>query len=127
MKHRLEQLDDFDESSVRKTMGLSQQEFVAKINMLNDEIKKVVNFFVFDTFSYDYSNVKCQIYEYINLLQAWDTEQRVKAFKIGIQCSKLLSDVNVMQFYPSKFVLITDILDTFGNLVFNRLKGKSFG
>lgn len=58
--------------------------------------------------------------------KAWDSEQRVKAFKIGIQCSKLLSDVNVMQFYPSKFVLITDILDTFGVLVFDRLKGKSY-
>ncbi|XP_047021695.1 VPS35 endosomal protein-sorting factor-like isoform X1 [Helicoverpa zea] len=98
VKHRLEQLDDFDEGSVRKTMGLSQQEFVTKINMLNDEIKK-----------------------------AWDSEQRVKAFKIGIQCSKLLSDISVMQFYPSKFILITDTLDTFGNLVFNRLKEKSFG
>ena len=30
------------------------------------------------------------------------------------QCSKLLADVSVIQFYPSKFVLITDILDTFG-------------
>lgn len=30
------------------------------------------------------------------------------------QCSKLLSDTSVIQFYPSKFVLITDILDTFG-------------
>ena len=44
VKHRLEQLDDFDESSVRKTMGLSQQEFVTKIHMLNDEIKKVFCF-----------------------------------------------------------------------------------
>lgn len=98
VKHRLEQLDDFDEDTVRKTMGLSQQEFVTKINVLNEEIKK-----------------------------AWATEQRVKAFKIAIQCSKLLSDVNVMQFYPSKFVLITDILDTFGNLVFARLKERSYG
>ncbi|XP_063531127.1 VPS35 endosomal protein-sorting factor-like isoform X2 [Cydia strobilella] len=98
VKHRLEQLDDFDEDSVRKTMGLSQQEFVTKINVLNEEIKK-----------------------------AWATEQRVKAFKIAIQCSKLLSDVNVMQFYPSKFVLITDVLDTFGNLVFARLKERSYG
>lgn len=31
-----------------------------------------------------------------------------------LQCSKLLSDTAVIQFYPSKFVLITDILDTFG-------------
>ncbi|CAG9783747.1 unnamed protein product [Diatraea saccharalis] len=97
VKHRLEQLDDFEEGSVRKTMGLSQQEFIMKINVLNDEIKK-----------------------------AWESEQRVKAFKIGIQCSKMLSDVNVMQFYPSKFVLITDILETFGILVFDRLKEKSY-
>ncbi|XP_023947599.2 VPS35 endosomal protein-sorting factor-like isoform X2 [Bicyclus anynana] len=98
VKNRLEQLDDFDESSVRKTMGLSQQEFVTKIHMLDDEIKK-----------------------------AWDTEQRVKAFKIAIQCSKLLSDINVMQFYPSKFVLISDVLGNFGALVYDRLKKKSFG
>ena len=32
------------------------------------------------------------------------------------QCAKLLADVSVIQFYPSKFVLITDILDTFGEL-----------
>ena len=30
------------------------------------------------------------------------------------QCSKLLIDTTVIQFYPSKFVLITDILDNFG-------------
>ncbi|KAI4793261.1 hypothetical protein KUCAC02_032838 [Chaenocephalus aceratus] len=42
--------------------------------------------------------------------------------EIVIQCSKLLSDTSVIQFYPSKFVLITDILDTFGDrLVFDRI------
>lgn len=35
---------------------------------------------------------------------------------IHTQCSKLLSDVSVIQFYPSKFVLITDILDNFGEM-----------
>lgn len=74
-----------------------------------------------------YYCVLCSKLFFFKFSQAWDSEQRVRAFKIGIQCSKLLSDVNVMQFYPSKFVLITDILDTFGNLVFDRLKGKSFG
>ena len=32
------------------------------------------------------------------------------------QCAKLLADISVIHFYPSKFVLITDILDNFGNI-----------
>ena len=37
----------------------------------------------------------------------------------------MLSDIAVAKFYPSQFVLITDILDTFGELVFERLMFKS--
>ena len=44
---------------------------------------------------------------------------------IFFQCAKLLADVSVIQFYPSKFVLITDILDTFGHLVFDRILDKA--
>ncbi|XP_053669641.1 VPS35 endosomal protein sorting factor-like [Anopheles nili] len=96
VKYRLEQLDDFDESSVRQMLDLSQQEYVLKIEQLNHE-----------------------------LVQAWNQDQRVKALKIAIQCSKLLSDTSVIQFYPSKFVLITDILDIFGRLVYERLRTKA--
>ena len=39
---------------------------------------------------------------------------------ICLQCAKLLADVSVIQFYPSKFVLVTDILDTFGEFVISR-------
>ncbi|XP_058057478.1 VPS35 endosomal protein sorting factor-like [Anopheles bellator] len=96
VKHRLEQLDDFEEGSVRQMLDLSQQEYVVKIEQLNHE-----------------------------LVQAWNQDQRVKALKIAIQCSKLLSDTSVIQFYPSKFVLITDILDIFGRLVYERLRTKA--
>ena len=41
------------------------------------------------------------------------------------QCAKLLANTDVIQFYPSKFVLITEILDTFGKLVFERIWEKS--
>jgi len=37
----------------------------------------------------------------------------------------MLSDTKVPQFYPSKFVLITEILDTFGRLVYDRIHRKS--
>lgn len=33
----------------------------------------------------------------------------------------MLAKIDVIQFYPSKFVLITEILDTFGKLVFERI------
>ncbi|XP_054284650.1 VPS35 endosomal protein-sorting factor-like [Macrosteles quadrilineatus] len=96
VKTRLEQLDDFEEGSVREEADLSQQEYAGRIDQLNKE-----------------------------LVQAWNDDQRVKALKIAIQCSKLLVDTSVIQFYPSKFVLITDILDIFGQLVYNRLLVKS--
>uniref|UniRef100_A0A336MF00 CSON000709 protein n=1 Tax=Culicoides sonorensis TaxID=179676 RepID=A0A336MF00_CULSO len=96
VKHRLEQLDDFDEDPVRQMHNLSQHEYIMKIEQLNHQLR-----------------------------DAWNTDQRVKALKIAIQCAKLLSDTSAMQFYPSKFVLITDILDLFGSLVFDRLKNKT--
>jgi hypothetical protein len=56
------------------------------------------------------------------LVNAWDNNHRVAALKICIQCAKLLGEHRVPQFYPSMFVMVTDILDTFGRLVFDRLK-----
>ncbi|KAF7273553.1 hypothetical protein GWI33_013750 [Rhynchophorus ferrugineus] len=95
VQHRLEQLDNFEEGSQRK-LDLSQTEYISRIEQLNKE-----------------------------LISAWNTEQRVKALKIAIQCAKMLTDTDVLTFYPSKFVLITDILDCFGKLVYERLRTKA--
>lgn len=95
VQHRLEQLDNFEEGSQRK-LDLSQAEYVSRIEQLNRE-----------------------------LVSAWNSEQKVKALRIVIQCAKLLADTEVMRFYPSKFVLITDILDIFGQLVYDRLRTKA--
>ncbi|CAG0891602.1 unnamed protein product [Darwinula stevensoni] len=96
VKHRLEQLDDFEEGSIREMLNLSQQEYTSRIQQLNTA-----------------------------LTQAWSDDQRVKALKIAIQCAKLLVDTSVLNFYPSKFVLVTDILDNFGDLVYERLFRKA--
>ncbi|KAJ3608039.1 hypothetical protein NHX12_025089 [Muraenolepis orangiensis] len=92
VRNRLEELDNQEEGSQRELLNLSQQEYANRIEELNQSLK-----------------------------EAWATDQKVKALKIVIQCSKLLSDTSVIQFYPSKFVLITDILDTFGRLVYDRI------
>ncbi|XP_036290318.1 VPS35 endosomal protein-sorting factor-like isoform X2 [Pipistrellus kuhlii] len=86
VRTRLEELDDFEEGSQKELLNLTQQDYVNRIEELNQSLK-----------------------------DAWASDQKVKALKIVIQCSKLLSDTSVIHFYPSKFVLITDILDTFGN------------
>ena len=96
VKTRLEQLDDFEEGSVKEMLNLSQTEYVNRIEQLNS-----------------------------TLLSAWNADQRVKSLKIAIQCAKLIGDISVLQFYPSQFVLITDILDNFGKLVFERILDKS--
>ncbi|XP_076309475.1 VPS35 endosomal protein-sorting factor-like isoform X2 [Tachypleus tridentatus] len=96
VKTRLEQLDDFEEGSVREMLNLSQQEYVHRIEELNQALK-----------------------------QSWDQDQRVRSLKIAIQCAKLLVDTSVTQFYPSKFVLVTDILDNFGSLVYQRIHSKA--
>ncbi|XP_050296954.1 VPS35 endosomal protein-sorting factor-like isoform X1 [Anthonomus grandis grandis] len=95
VQHRLEQLDSFEEGPQRK-LDLSQTEYIFKIDQLHKE-----------------------------LILAWNIEQRVKALKIAIQCAKMLADTDVLPFYPSKFVLITDILDCFGKLVYDRLHSKA--
>jgi hypothetical protein len=44
--------------------------------------------------------------------------------KIAIQCAKLLGDTSVPTFYPSTYSLLTMVLDTFGDLVFQRIKSR---
>uniref|UniRef100_A0A8C5QFY2 VPS35 endosomal protein-sorting factor-like n=1 Tax=Leptobrachium leishanense TaxID=445787 RepID=A0A8C5QFY2_9ANUR len=92
VRTRLEELDDLEEGSQKELLNLTQQDYISRIEELNQSLK-----------------------------DAWASDQKVKALKIVIQCSKLLSDTSVIQFYPSKFVLITDILDTFGKLVYERI------
>ncbi|XP_046397900.1 VPS35 endosomal protein-sorting factor-like isoform X2 [Ischnura elegans] len=97
VRNRLEQLDELEEGVAREVHGgLSQGEYMARIAQLGRELQL-----------------------------AWSQDQRVRALKIAIQCSKLLVDTSGINFYPSKFVLITDILDGFGSLVYDRLRSKA--
>lgn len=51
------------------------------------------------------------------LVRCWEKDDKVASIRIAIQCAKLLNDVATPMFYPQKFILLTDILDTFGELV----------
>lgn len=91
---RLEQLET-DPESEKAQNYMTQKEYIAHIKEQHD-----------------------------NLKTAWDNGERVLSLKIAIQCAKMLGDTKVPQFYPSMYVLLSDILLTFGNLVFERIKRK---
>lgn len=95
VKARLEQLDD-SKTEEEQDMEVTQQDYINHIETLHTELSR-----------------------------AWGDEKRVKSLKIAIQCAKLLSDTTVIKFYPSKWVLVTEILDTFGELVFKRIRQRS--
>ncbi|KAK9513013.1 hypothetical protein O3M35_001303 [Rhynocoris fuscipes] len=89
-------LEDVDDIFSKEITHLTSQEYMESINDLKNE-----------------------------LIKAWQQDFRVKALKIAIQSAKFLVDTSDFQFYPSKFVIITDILDVFGNLIYERLWNKA--
>ena len=65
-KHRLEQLDDMEEGSVKETLNLGMKEYVRKIDDMNRTLRN-----------------------------AWDNDQRVKALKIAIQVCVAVCSVHL--------------------------------
>lgn len=61
----------------------------------------------------------------IECAKSWNSHDRVKALKIVIKCTKTLAKNEVPQFYPSLFVLVSEVLETFGSLVYERIFSRS--
>ncbi|KAJ0242181.1 Uncharacterized protein HA466_0206780 [Hirschfeldia incana] len=59
------------------------------------------------------------------ITKAWQVEDRVTSLKLSIKVTKLLMDTTVLQFYPTVFVIVTDMLDMVGNMVWERIKEKA--
>ncbi|KAF2363155.1 hypothetical protein FHG87_006093 [Trinorchestia longiramus] len=61
------------------------------------------------------------------LKHLWNADQRSLALKLTIQCVRLLSVSAPVEFYGTKFVLITELLDTLAHLVQGRLACNNTG
>lgn len=59
---------------------------------------------------------------YQELKAAWGSGEKVKSLMVAIECAKVLDDTSIIATFPSKFVLSTEILDTLGALVHERIK-----
>jgi hypothetical protein len=78
-----------------RTVRLTQTELVARVDKLNAELRN-----------------------------AWLSDERVRALKIAIQVSKMLGDTSYPTFFPTVFAVVAEILDAFGELVYERVLAK---
>ncbi|CAJ1971428.1 unnamed protein product [Sphenostylis stenocarpa] len=96
----LEELDDPQKFSDEGVKTITWQEYVSRLHELKDEIT-----------------------------HSWLAEDRVTSLKlsikVNIEVAKLLMDTSAFEFYPTLFVLVTDIMDMLGNLVWLRIKQKA--
>lgn len=61
------------------------------------------------------------------LKQYWSRGEKVRGLRIAIQATKLLNNPRAPHCYPSIFVLVSAVLDTFGNFVADRLQETAAG
>ncbi|ORC88277.1 UPF0505 protein C16orf62 [Trypanosoma theileri] len=57
-----------------------------------------------------------------HLKNAWCRGEKVQSLRIAIQAARLLSNMTLPTCYPSVYVLVAQVLDTFGDLVTRRLQ-----
>jgi hypothetical protein len=75
---------------------MTQEEFVSQLREMNEDIAR-----------------------------AWLGAERVTALKLATRVARLLCDTSVPSFYPTLFVLVTEVMDTMGRLVFSRIHAKA--
>ncbi|KAA8523649.1 hypothetical protein F0562_010072 [Nyssa sinensis] len=92
----LEELDNPEKFAEEGVKVISRQAYVSRLHELKDEITR-----------------------------AWHADDRVTSLKLSIKVARLLMDTSVLQFYPTLFVLATDVINMLGDLVWERIKRKA--
>ncbi|KAI8557561.1 hypothetical protein RHMOL_Rhmol04G0020200 [Rhododendron molle] len=92
----LEELDDPQKFAEDGIKAISQQVYVSRLHELKDEINR-----------------------------SWQANDRVTSLMLAIKVARLLMDTSVLQFYPTLFVLATDVMDMVGEMVWQRIKQKA--
>nr|CCA23468.1 conserved hypothetical protein [Albugo laibachii Nc14] len=84
-------------SELNELVELSQAEYIAKISTMKEQ-----------------------------LVQTWQRKQKVEALRVTIKAVKILKDADTSpELYPSAFVLVSTILNKFGQLVFDRIRERA--
>ncbi|KAF9608821.1 hypothetical protein IFM89_011859 [Coptis chinensis] len=89
-------LEELDNPQKDGLKVITRQEYVSRLRELKDEIGK-----------------------------AWKDDDRVTSLKLSIKVARLLMDTSVSEFYPPLFILVIDVMDMLGDMVWERIKRKA--
>lgn len=92
----LDELEDPQGSADDDAKFVTQQEYIARLIDMKSEIA-----------------------------HAWHADDQVKSLKLTVKVARLLRDTALLQFYPTLFNLVTDILGMLGGMVWERIKRKA--
>ncbi|KAJ0045102.1 hypothetical protein Pint_04080 [Pistacia integerrima] len=92
----LEELDDPQKFADEGVKVITGKEYVSRLHELKDEINR-----------------------------SWHAEDRATSLKLSIKVARLLMDTSVLQFYPTLFILATEVMDILGDMVWERIKQKA--
>ncbi|KNA22780.1 hypothetical protein SOVF_031280 isoform A [Spinacia oleracea] len=92
----LDELDDPQGSAEEDVTFITQQEYTARLSDMKTDI-----------------------------LSSWDAGDHFKSLKLSVKVARLLRDTDLLQFYPTLFTQVTDILDMLGDMVIERIKRKA--
>lgn len=101
--------DDYLQSNYKIDKGRSRLEELEK------ESKGEFNFTTSKEYVQKLEQLKAE------MISKWNDNDRVGAIKIMIHCTKILNDISTPKFYCHKFIIITEILEAFADLVFKRI------
>ncbi|ONK81524.1 uncharacterized protein A4U43_C01F30120 [Asparagus officinalis] len=92
----IEELDDPEMVLKEEKKVVTRQEYASRLQELKTEIR-----------------------------QSWRADDRVKALKLSIKVTRLLMDTSVSHFYPTLFILVIEVLDMLGGMVWERIMRKA--
>lgn len=92
----LEELENLQKASQDGVKVITQQDYASRLRELKSEIGNT-----------------------------WKSGDRVTSLKLSIKVARLLMDTSVSEFYPTVFILVTDVMDMLGEMVWERIKRKA--
>jgi len=107
---------DFSKTEVSVLFSKRVRDRLAELSISSDEAQQITNM------QQNEERLKEKIQDYSKQLEEYHKEERYwEMIELISEACKLLSNTQSPQFYPAQFMMILDLVESFGKMVFNRI------